>query len=181
MTFTMEGVHAYCVCVDPENPGCSPAGRWSHSPAAGIAVWTGHCGPTQGTAWSNTPLLPLAGRIVCLCCMALAVLFPISLSVPPQSKRFQKTTGIVLQWSFLFIYSLHNSSAGSVKLDKGAVSPEEVPHPFIFNCSSLCYLQDWALGVLHAKIIAAITLMGPQWWLKTVIEQVDLFDTHFNI
>lgn len=35
-------------------------------------------------------------------------------------------------------------------------------------------LQDWALGVLHAKIIAAITLMGPQWWLKTVIEQVRL-------
>ncbi|XP_023074057.1 E3 ubiquitin-protein ligase MARCH6 isoform X4 [Piliocolobus tephrosceles] len=33
-------------------------------------------------------------------------------------------------------------------------------------------LRDWALGVLHAKIIAAITLMGPQWWLKTVIEQV---------
>uniref|UniRef100_A0A4W5LYT1 E3 ubiquitin-protein ligase MARCHF6 n=1 Tax=Hucho hucho TaxID=62062 RepID=A0A4W5LYT1_9TELE len=32
--------------------------------------------------------------------------------------------------------------------------------------------QDWALGVLHGKIIAAITLMGPQWWLKTVIEQV---------
>lgn len=35
-----------------------------------------------------------------------------------------------------------------------------------------CHFQDWALGVLHAKIIAAITLMGPQWWLKTVIEQV---------
>ncbi|KAG8013864.1 E3 ubiquitin-protein ligase MARCH6 [Nibea albiflora] len=34
--------------------------------------------------------------------------------------------------------------------------------------------QDWALGVLHAKIIAAITLMGPQCWLKTVIEQVRL-------
>ncbi|CAF95396.1 unnamed protein product, partial [Tetraodon nigroviridis] len=34
--------------------------------------------------------------------------------------------------------------------------------------------QDWALGVLHAKIIAAITLMGPQWWLKAVIEQVGL-------
>lgn len=28
--------------------------------------------------------------------------------------------------------------------------------------------------MLHAKIIAAITLMGPQWWLKTVIEQVSL-------
>lgn len=37
---------------------------------------------------------------------------------------------------------------------------------------SVYRLQDWALGVLHAKIIAAITLMGPQWWLKTVIEQV---------
>lgn len=37
-----------------------------------------------------------------------------------------------------------------------------------------CFPQDWALGVLHAKIIAAITLMGPQWWLKTVIEQVGL-------
>lgn len=36
----------------------------------------------------------------------------------------------------------------------------------------LCIIKDWALGVLHAKIIAAITLMGPQWWLKTVIEQV---------
>ncbi|KAK3592530.1 hypothetical protein CHS0354_039877 [Potamilus streckersoni] len=32
--------------------------------------------------------------------------------------------------------------------------------------------QDWALGVLHAKIICAITMMGPQWWLKRVIEQV---------
>lgn len=32
--------------------------------------------------------------------------------------------------------------------------------------------QDWALGVLHAKIITAATLMGPQWRLKRVIEQV---------
>ncbi|KAM3850522.1 E3 ubiquitin-protein ligase MARCHF6-like [Diretmus argenteus] len=44
--------------------------------------------------------------------------------------------------------------------------------------------QDWALGVLHAKIIAAMTLMGPQWWLKTVIEQVYVngirnIDLHF--
>lgn len=53
-------------------------------------------------------------------------------------------------------------------------------HCFLFEhfyCSAyiflpICHLQDWALGVLHAKIIAAITLMGPQWWLKTVIEQV---------
>ncbi|XP_032830602.2 E3 ubiquitin-protein ligase MARCHF6 isoform X2 [Petromyzon marinus] len=33
-------------------------------------------------------------------------------------------------------------------------------------------LQDWALGVLHTKIVAAITLMGPQWRLKAAIEQV---------
>lgn len=32
--------------------------------------------------------------------------------------------------------------------------------------------QDWALGVLHAKIICAITMMGPTWWLKRVIEQI---------
>ncbi|XP_053739411.1 E3 ubiquitin-protein ligase MARCHF6-like isoform X1 [Synchiropus splendidus] len=32
--------------------------------------------------------------------------------------------------------------------------------------------QDLALGVLQAKIITAFTLMGPQWWLKTAIEQV---------
>ncbi|XP_023678192.1 E3 ubiquitin-protein ligase MARCHF6-like isoform X2 [Paramormyrops kingsleyae] len=46
--------------------------------------------------------------------------------------------------------------------------------------------QDWALGVLHAKIIAAVTLMGPQWWLKAVIEQVYAngirnMDLHFII
>lgn len=32
--------------------------------------------------------------------------------------------------------------------------------------------QDWALGVLHTKIICAVTMMGPQWWLKRVMEQV---------
>lgn len=43
---------------------------------------------------------------------------------------------------------------------------------------SVCVCQDWALGVLHAKIIAAITLMGPQWWLKAAIEQVGLMLSH---
>ena len=33
--------------------------------------------------------------------------------------------------------------------------------------------QDWALGVLHTKIICAVTMMGPQWWLKRVMEQVN--------
>lgn len=44
----------------------------------------------------------------------------------------------------------------------------------------VCCWQDWALGVLHAKIIAAITLMGPQWWLKTVIEQVSHIQSGFQ-
>jgi len=32
--------------------------------------------------------------------------------------------------------------------------------------------QDWALGVLHMKIICAVTMMGPNWWLKRALEQV---------
>lgn len=32
--------------------------------------------------------------------------------------------------------------------------------------------QDWALGVLHMKIICAATMMGPNWWLKQRLEQV---------
>ncbi|XP_014665321.1 PREDICTED: E3 ubiquitin-protein ligase MARCH6-like [Priapulus caudatus] len=31
--------------------------------------------------------------------------------------------------------------------------------------------QDWALGVLHLKIICAATMMGPNWWLKRRLEQ----------
>jgi E3 ubiquitin-protein ligase MARCH6 len=32
--------------------------------------------------------------------------------------------------------------------------------------------QDWALGVLHTKILCGLTMMGPNWWLKRVIEQI---------
>ncbi|XP_032220194.2 E3 ubiquitin-protein ligase MARCHF6 isoform X2 [Nematostella vectensis] len=32
--------------------------------------------------------------------------------------------------------------------------------------------QDWALGVLHMKIICAVTMMGPNWWLKAILERV---------
>ncbi|XP_071816977.1 E3 ubiquitin-protein ligase MARCHF6-like [Apostichopus japonicus] len=32
--------------------------------------------------------------------------------------------------------------------------------------------QDWALGVLHTKILCAVTMMGPSWWLKDALEQV---------
>ncbi|CAB3989401.1 E3 ubiquitin- ligase MARCH6 isoform X1 [Paramuricea clavata] len=32
--------------------------------------------------------------------------------------------------------------------------------------------QDWALGVLHTKIICAMAMMGPEWWLKRVLDQI---------
>lgn len=32
--------------------------------------------------------------------------------------------------------------------------------------------QDWALGILHTKIICAMTMMGPEWWLKGVLDQI---------
>lgn len=54
-----------------------------------------------------------------------------------------------------------------------------LPHSKGASSFLIYILQDWALGVLHAKIIAAITLMGPQWWLKTVIEQVCSKYLHF--
>uniref|UniRef100_A0A915E4W5 RING-type E3 ubiquitin transferase n=1 Tax=Ditylenchus dipsaci TaxID=166011 RepID=A0A915E4W5_9BILA len=33
-------------------------------------------------------------------------------------------------------------------------------------------LREWAMGVVHFKIFCASVLMGPDWWLKTVFEQV---------
>jgi len=32
--------------------------------------------------------------------------------------------------------------------------------------------QDWAMGVLHCKIFCAAVMMGPDWWMKTVFEQL---------
>ena len=32
--------------------------------------------------------------------------------------------------------------------------------------------QSWALGVLHSKIFCAITVIGPNWWLKNVIDRI---------
>ncbi|XP_029445897.1 E3 ubiquitin-protein ligase MARCH6 [Rhinatrema bivittatum] len=83
----------------------------------------------------------------------------------------------VKEWSLMIMKTLIVALllAGVVPLLLGLlfelviVAPLRVP----LDQTPLFYpWQDWALGVLHAKIIAAITLMGPQWWLKTVIEQV---------
>lgn len=32
--------------------------------------------------------------------------------------------------------------------------------------------KEWAMGVVHFKIICASVLMGPDWWLKTAFEQI---------
>lgn len=54
-------------------------------------------------------------------------------------------------------------------VDMVFIVPLRVP----LNQTPIIYLwQDWALGVLHTKIVCAVTLMGPNWWLKGVIEQV---------
>uniref|UniRef100_A0A8C5F7T3 RING-type E3 ubiquitin transferase n=1 Tax=Gadus morhua TaxID=8049 RepID=A0A8C5F7T3_GADMO len=97
----------------------------------------------------------------------------------------------VQEWTFMILKTLVVAIlvAGVVPLLLGLlfelviVAPLRVP----LDQTPLFYpWQDWALGVLHAKIIAAITLMGPQWWLKTVIEQVYAngirnIDLHFII
>ncbi|KAL4635151.1 E3 ubiquitin-protein ligase MARCH6, partial [Arapaima gigas] len=83
----------------------------------------------------------------------------------------------VQEWSFMILKTLIVALlvAGVIPLLLGLlfelviVAPLRVP---LDQTPLFCPWQDWALGVLHAKIIAAITLMGPQWWLKMVIEQV---------
>ncbi|XP_065571843.1 E3 ubiquitin-protein ligase MARCHF6-like [Artemia franciscana] len=32
--------------------------------------------------------------------------------------------------------------------------------------------QDWCLGVLYTKIICAVTMMSPDWWLRHALEQM---------
>ncbi|XP_046879818.1 E3 ubiquitin-protein ligase MARCHF6-like [Hypomesus transpacificus] len=97
----------------------------------------------------------------------------------------------VQEWTFMILKTVVVALlvAGVIPLLLGLlfelviVAPLRVP----LDQTPLFYpWQDWALGVLHAKIIAAITLMGPQWWLKTVIEQVYAngirnIDLHFII
>ncbi|XP_045422276.1 E3 ubiquitin-protein ligase MARCHF6 [Lemur catta] len=135
------------------------AGRWL------MSFWT-------GTAKIHELYTAACGLYVCwLSIRAVTVL----VAWMPQGRRviFQK----VKEWSLMIMKTLIVAVllAGVVPLLLGLlfelviVAPLRVP----LDQTPLFYpWQDWALGVLHAKIIAAITLMGPQWWLKTVIEQV---------
>ncbi|XP_009876508.1 PREDICTED: E3 ubiquitin-protein ligase MARCH6, partial [Apaloderma vittatum] len=149
------------------------AGRWL------MSFWT-------GTAKIHELYTAACGLYVCwLTIRAVTVL----VAWMPQGRRviFQK----VREWSLMIMKTLIVAIllAGVVPLLLGLlfelviVAPLRVP----LDQTPLFYpWQDWALGVLHAKIIAAITLMGPQWWLKTVIEQVYAngirnIDLHFII
>ncbi|XP_032075172.1 E3 ubiquitin-protein ligase MARCH6 [Thamnophis elegans] len=149
------------------------AGRWL------MSFWT-------GTAKIHELYTAACGLYVCwLTIRAVTVL----VAWMPQGRQviFQK----VKEWSLMIMKTLIVALllAGVVPLLLGLlfelviVAPLRVP----LDQTPLFYpWQDWALGVLHAKIIAAITLMGPQWWLKTVIEQVYAngirnIDLHFII
>uniref|UniRef100_A0A0K0CTP4 RING-type E3 ubiquitin transferase n=1 Tax=Angiostrongylus cantonensis TaxID=6313 RepID=A0A0K0CTP4_ANGCA len=39
--------------------------------------------------------------------------------------------------------------------------------------TSLVFLwQDWAMGVLHMKIVCGAIMMGPEWWMRQVFDQI---------
>ncbi|KAG8442613.1 hypothetical protein GDO86_011410 [Hymenochirus boettgeri] len=149
------------------------AGRWL------MSFWT-------GSAKIHELYTAACGLYVCwLTIRAVTVL----VAWMPQGRRVILLK--VKEWSLMIIKTLVVALllAGVVPLLLGLlfelviVAPLRVP----LDQTPLFYpWQDWALGVLHAKIIAAITLMGPQWWLKTVIEQVYAngirnIDLHFII
>ncbi|TSK82184.1 E3 ubiquitin-protein ligase MARCH6 [Bagarius yarrelli] len=149
------------------------AGRWL------MSFWT-------GTAKIHELYTAACGLYVCwLSIRAVTVL----LAWMPQGRRVILLK--VQEWTLMIIKTLIVAVllAGVIPLLLGLlfelviVAPLRVP----LDQTPLFYpWQDWALGVLHAKIIAAITLMGPQWWLKTVIEQVYAngirnIDLHFII
>lgn len=56
-----------------------------------------------------------------------------------------------------------------ILLEVVVIIPLRVP---IYQTPVLFIWQDWALGVLYTKIACAITMMGPEWFLRTAIERV---------
>ncbi|PIO77027.1 zinc finger, C3HC4 type [Teladorsagia circumcincta] len=42
-----------------------------------------------------------------------------------------------------------------------------------FQQTSLTFLwQDWAMGVLHMKIVCGAVMMGPEWWMRQAFDQI---------
>lgn len=54
-------------------------------------------------------------------------------------------------------------------LELVVIIPLRVP---IHQTPILFIWQDWALGVLYTKIACAVTMMGPDWFLRAAIERV---------
>ena len=66
---------------------------------------------------------------------------------------------------------------GIIPLVLGLLFQQILINPLVCNLDQtpvISLWQVWALGVLHTKILTAITLTGPQWWLKQTIERVSL-------
>uniref|UniRef100_A0A671WTR3 E3 ubiquitin-protein ligase MARCHF6 n=1 Tax=Sparus aurata TaxID=8175 RepID=A0A671WTR3_SPAAU len=135
------------------------AGRWL------MSFW-------MGSAMVHELYTAASGLYVCWLSIRAAT---VMLSWMPQGRSIIMLK--VQEWTLMILKTLVVAVmlAGVIPLLLGLlfelviVAPLRVP----LDQTPLFYpWQDWALGVLHAKIIAAITLMGPQWWLKTVIEQV---------
>uniref|UniRef100_A0A8C6KSI6 E3 ubiquitin-protein ligase MARCHF6 n=1 Tax=Nothobranchius furzeri TaxID=105023 RepID=A0A8C6KSI6_NOTFU len=134
-------------------------GRWL------MALW-------MGNTMVHELYTAASGLYVCWLCIRAATVL---LSWMPQGRTVIMIK--VHEWTLMIIKTVVVAVmlAGVIPLLLGLlfelviVAPLRVP----LDHTPLFYpWQDWALGVLHAKIIAAITLMGPQWWLKAVIEQV---------
>ncbi|XP_022903950.2 E3 ubiquitin-protein ligase MARCHF6 [Onthophagus taurus] len=70
-------------------------------------------------------------------------------------------SGVILLGLIPFLFGL--------LLELVIIVPLRVP---IYQTPVFFVWQDWALGVLYTKIACAITMMGPDWWLKTAIERV---------
>lgn len=56
-----------------------------------------------------------------------------------------------------------------VLLEVVVIIPLRVP---VYQTPVLFIWQDWALGVLYTKIACAVTMMGPEWFLRAAIERV---------
>ncbi|ROT62590.1 hypothetical protein C7M84_019575 [Penaeus vannamei] len=71
---------------------------------------------------------------------------------------------IMLGWSQVILRLKQWGIMGT----KALVALVVVATPIIF------LWQDWALGVLYTKIMCALVMMGPNWWLKTNLEHIYL-------
>ncbi|XP_018613711.2 E3 ubiquitin-protein ligase MARCH6-like [Scleropages formosus] len=153
-----------------------------------LPVFAGRCLMSFWTGGAKVHELYTAACGLYVCWLTIRAV-TVMLAWMPQGRRVILLK--VQEWMLMIIKTLIVAVllAGVIPLLLGLlfelviVAPLRVP----LDQTPLFYpWQDWALGVLHAKIIAAITLMGPQWWLKTVIEQVYAngirnIDLHFII